>query len=296
MCKNLVEKGNLDKPLLLYNRTKQRSTDLSASLPPNKTEVVDDLLAGVAKADIIFTCLTNDAAVQDIYDTFTNGNGGSLKGKLFVECSTIHPDKTTSIGKQINDCDGAQFIASPVFGAPAMADAGQLIFVVAGPKAAIERIEPCMKGVMGKAVISFEDEPYSKPLQLKLIGNSLVLNMVTGLAEGYTMAEKTGVGIEPLKQFVDSLFGGVYSAYSERMIQGTYWKREEPLFSAAGVRKDAGHIMTVAEGAGMEHKGVKVTDEYAKVVVEHQGGEKGDIAGIYGGVRKMNGLKFENDA
>jgi len=62
MCKNIVEKGNLDHPLMIHNRSKQRAVDLSRTLPAEKTEVVESLEDGVAAADVIFTCLANDAA------------------------------------------------------------------------------------------------------------------------------------------------------------------------------------------------------------------------------------------
>lgn len=149
---------------------------------------------------------------------------------------------------------------------------------------------------MGRAEIAFDDKPYGNALKLKLLGNSFILNMVTVLGEGYTLADKSGLGSDPLKQFVDLLFGGVYSVYSERMINGTYWKMEEPLFSANNARKDAGHAMNMAKKAGAELKLVGVADEYLKGVAEHAGGDKGDIAGMYGSARKNAGLKFENDA
>ena len=38
---------------------------------------------------------------------------------------------------------------------------------------------------------------------------------------------------------------------------------------------------------------VEVADAHLAAVKEHMG-EKGDIAGIYGAVRKESGLKFEN--
>ncbi|OAA69054.1 6-phosphogluconate dehydrogenase 2 [Cordyceps fumosorosea ARSEF 2679] len=63
MCKNIVEKGNLDSPLLIYNRSKQRAVDLSQKLPAGKTEVVDSLVDAVAKADVIFSCVANDDAL-----------------------------------------------------------------------------------------------------------------------------------------------------------------------------------------------------------------------------------------
>ncbi|KAI0161632.1 6-phosphogluconate dehydrogenase 2 [Hypoxylon sp. FL1284] len=292
MVKNLVEKGNLEKPVILYNRTRKRSEELAAKLPEGKTEIVDSLEEGVKKADIIFTILTNDAAVQGVFQDLLKGD---VSGKLLVDCSTIHPDTTEKLAKSVAD-KGAQFIACPVFGAPAAAEAGMLVFVPAGPKSSIERLRPYMKGVMGRAEIPFEDKPPSDALKLKLVGNSFILNTVTMLGEGFTVAEKAGIGAEPVQQVVDALIGGVYSIYADRMIKGTYWKMEQPLFSANNARKDAGHAMNLAKSVGAEMKTVEVADEYLKGVAEHAGGDKGDIAGVYGCVRKKAGLKYENDA
>jgi len=84
----------------------------------------------VSKADIIFTCVGDDAAINNIVDAALKGN---IKGKLFVDCSTVHPDTSEELAKKITEA-GAEFVACPVFGAPAMADNGQLICVLAGPK------------------------------------------------------------------------------------------------------------------------------------------------------------------
>ncbi|KAI0142786.1 NAD binding domain of 6-phosphogluconate dehydrogenase-domain-containing protein [Xylariaceae sp. FL1272] len=291
MCKNLVEKGNLDKPLILYNRTKKRSEDLAATLPAGKTEIVDTIEEGVKKADIIFTIVSNDAAVQEAVTTILKSD---IKGKTVIDCSTIHPDTSKQIAEDIL-AKGGDFVACPVFGAPAAADAGALIFVPAGPKASIDKLRPYTVGVMGRAEVPFDDKPYETSLKLKLLGNTFVVNMVTQIAEGMTLGEKSGVGAEPVKQLIDLLFGGVYSGYADRMVKGTYWKRDEPFFSADNARKDMRHAMNLGKSVGVEMTGAQRGDEYLKVVAEHSGGDKGDIAGIYGAVRKASGLKFEND-
>ncbi|KAI1268750.1 NAD binding domain of 6-phosphogluconate dehydrogenase-domain-containing protein [Xylariaceae sp. FL1019] len=291
MCKNLVEKGSLDKPLILYNRTQKRSEDLAATLPTGKTEIVETIEEGVKKADIIFTIVSNDAAVQEAVATILKSD---IKGKTIIDCSTIHPDTAKQIAEDVL-AKGGDFVASPVFGAPAAADAGALIFVPAGPKASIDKIRPYIAGVMGRAEIPFDDKPYETSLKLKLLGNTFVVNMVTQIAEGMTLGEKSGVGAEPVKQLIDLLFGGVYSGYADRMAKGTYWKSDAPFFSADNARKDMRHALNLGKSAGVEMTGAQRGDEYLKVVAEHAGGDKGDIAGIYGAVRKASGLKFEND-
>lgn len=109
MCKNLAEKGDLDKPLIIFNRTNKRATDLQKKLPSGKSNVASSIEETVAKSDIIFTCLGDDAAVKETVETAIKGD---VKGKLFVDCSTVHPDTTNMLAKSIED-KGAHFVACP---------------------------------------------------------------------------------------------------------------------------------------------------------------------------------------
>jgi len=289
MVKNLVEKGGLDKPLIIFNRTHKRSVELETSLPAGKVTVVSSVEQAVSNSDIVFICLGDDAAVTQTVDDALKQNP---KGKLFVDCSTVHPDTTEALAKKITAI-GAEFVACPVFGAPAMADNGQLVCVLAGPKDAVDKVKPYTKGVMGRAIIDFSDQSPGKATLLKVIGNTFVLNMVEALSEGHVLAEKSGLGTDNLHQFISTMFPGPYTAYSTRMTSGDYHKREEPLFAVDLARKDAGHAMALARSSGVRLEAVEVADGHLKEVKDHMG-ERGDIAAIYGAVRKQGGLKFEN--
>jgi 3-hydroxyisobutyrate dehydrogenase-like beta-hydroxyacid dehydrogenase len=81
-----------------------------------------------------------------------------------------------------------------VFGAPAMADNGQLLCVIAGPKSAVEKVKPYAKGVMGRENLDFSGQPAGNATLLKVIGNTFILNMVSQLSEGHVVAEKSGLG------------------------------------------------------------------------------------------------------
>lgn len=111
MCKNLVEKGNLSQPLILYNRTTQRAEELSSKLGSGKTKVAGTIAEAVKPAEIIFVCLGDDPAVQGAIEEAVKTPGG-IRGKLFCDCSTIHPDTTNEIAKRLTG-EGAQFVACP---------------------------------------------------------------------------------------------------------------------------------------------------------------------------------------
>lgn len=109
MCSNLVEKGNLDKPLIIFNRTQKRADDLSAKLPAGKSTVVSTVEEAVKKSDIIFTCVGDDKAINE---TIHAALANDVTGKLFVDCSTVHPETTDALAKRIS-AKGAGFVASP---------------------------------------------------------------------------------------------------------------------------------------------------------------------------------------
>ncbi|KAL3418344.1 6-phosphogluconate dehydrogenase 2 [Phlyctema vagabunda] len=293
MCKNLVEKGPLpdDKPLLIYNRTSKRATDLSEALPQGKSRVVSSISSIVQAADIIFTCVGDDAAIEATIESALAATGG-VKGKLFVDCSTVHPETTDRLAARLVAA-GADFVACPVFGAPAMADNGQLVCVLAGPAPAVARVKPYTKGVMGRADIDFSDQAPGKATTLKIIGNTFVMNMIEQLAQGHVLAEKTGLGVESLHSFIEVMFPGPYTAYSTRMISGDYHERDEPLFAVDLARKDLRHAVALADKSDTQFKQAEIADKHL-VTVKEQKGEKGDIAAIYGAMRKENGLAFEN--
>jgi 3-hydroxyisobutyrate dehydrogenase-like beta-hydroxyacid dehydrogenase len=109
MAKNLVEKGNLSSPLILYNRTTKKAEELSKGLGTDKTKVASTIEDAVRDADIIYTCLGSDRAVSD---TIASALNVDVAGKIFVECSTVSPDTTNAAAKNV-EAKGASFVASP---------------------------------------------------------------------------------------------------------------------------------------------------------------------------------------
>lgn len=288
MVKNLVEKGQLDKPLILYNRTTAKSEKTASGLPEGKTRVAKSIDEAVEPSDIIYICLGDDPAVESTIESMVKVG---IKGKLIVDCSTIHPDTTTKIAEQIQQA-GGEFVAGPVFGAPAAAEAGKLICIFAGPKSSVQKVIQYGEGVMGRANIDYSDQPWKSATTFKIIGNSVILNMVESVSTGHVMAEKAGLGTDNLHTFIE-LMVPVFAPYSTRMLSGQYFKREEPLFGVDLARKDLRHVRSLGKTYGVPIRAVEVADGHLAMVQEHMG-SRGDLSGIYGAVRQESGLKFEN--
>jgi 3-hydroxyisobutyrate dehydrogenase-like beta-hydroxyacid dehydrogenase len=109
MCKNLVEKGQLSEALIIHNRTTARSEALADQLGRSRIKVAKTVREAVSAADIIFTCLGDDAAMRE---TVAGALEVDVEGKLFVDCSTVHPDTTNEIAAKITS-NKAEFVACP---------------------------------------------------------------------------------------------------------------------------------------------------------------------------------------
>lgn len=315
-CERLVSRGSLDSPLILYNRTAQKCHDLASSLPPGSTKTVSSLREGIAQADIIFTCLSDDAAVESTYQSITSGPPGSIAGKLFIGTETVRPGTADALARLLT-AHGAEFIACPVLGPPAAAAAGQLIAFPAGPAAALSRAAPFIGsssgggggGILARAAVAFPDGPRGAGPRMKIIANTFTLGAACQLAEALTLAEKAGVAPARVGEFVGlCLVDGPaatnpFHVYAGRMLRGDYWRKsEEEGGPAGGVAlgvKDLGLALGLAEETGTTVGNPLVALGWCRDVLEGEGtgrGElRGDISGIYGAVRERAGLRFEND-
>jgi 3-hydroxyisobutyrate dehydrogenase-like beta-hydroxyacid dehydrogenase len=96
---------------------------------------------------------------------------------------------------------------------------------------------------MGKAYLHVSEEDYGRASKLKIIGNvgtfdcnhspiaetlvqSLIMSAIEGLAEGLTLAEKSGAGADNFVSFVETLFPGPLAAYAKRMASGMRYTKD----------------------------------------------------------------------
>lgn len=107
MSKNLVLNGALEKPIILWNRTKEVALDHSAKI--GSSLVSDTAEEAVERADIIWSCFADQTGVVESFDRILQRN---LKGKLFLECSTIEAETSNELAEKIYAACG-EFVAMP---------------------------------------------------------------------------------------------------------------------------------------------------------------------------------------
>ncbi|KAI9933626.1 hypothetical protein MW887_008099 [Aspergillus wentii] len=267
------------------NRTLSRGNSLKelGAIPE------DDFESVVKKADIIFTMISDDAVLDEIISKATSVD--SVTGKIFVDTSTVHPDTAASASAKLAQ-HGAVFISSPVFGASAVAAAGKLIFVMAGPANALEIARPYIIDVMGRSIINMGEDVRKSSL-LKISGNIIVISLMQTLSETHVFAERTGLGTAQIEQFISDMFGPVLESYSKRITTGAYAppRGTPPGFAARLASKDTGHALAIAKEHNVRLGSVEMALGRLERAREYAG-EELDSSAMYGTARMEAGMSF----
>ncbi|KAF9874278.1 hypothetical protein CkaCkLH20_08261 [Colletotrichum karsti] len=292
MSKNLQQfLASSGAPALVYtNRTLSRGEALK-ELGAIPAETVCEV---AKKSNIIFSCVSNDAVLQETASEIIKS--GDITNKIYVDCSTVHPETSAAVSKQITDA-GGQFVAAPVFGAAAMAAAGKLIFVTAGPESATSAIAPYLTGVMGRSIIPMGTD-VTKSSLLKIAGNIVVVSFMEVLSEAHVFAEKTGLGSDILENMITDMFGPVLESYSKRITSGAYAPPPDGKagFDVALAMKDLRHALTCAKDAGTRLETSEAALRHMEAARQIEPERPLDSSSMYGAVRKEAGLDFFSDA
>ncbi|OQE41094.1 hypothetical protein PENCOP_c005G00631 [Penicillium coprophilum] len=275
--------------LVYSNRTMSRGTPLQAlgAIPEPNFEKL------VSKCGIIFTMVSNDSVLQSLLSTAMDSSQ-SLKDKIFVDCSTVHPETVRSAVSQLKSKD-ASYVAAPVFGGNPIAVDGKLVFAIGGPKSATEAVKPLIQDVMGRRVIDCGEDAMKSSL-LKIAGNIVTVNMMEAVGEAQVFAEKTGLGTGAMEELIGEAFGPVAGGYSKRLTTGAYAPPidSRPGFGVSLAIKDARHAMSMAQEQGVELPGLEIARANMEAAREY-GGECLDSSAMYGTLRQKAGLEFWNE-
>ncbi|PLB43507.1 6-phosphogluconate dehydrogenase family protein [Aspergillus steynii IBT 23096] len=285
--RHLATKNALN--LVYSNRTMARGDPLkSLGATPES-----DFQKLVAQCGIIFTMVSNDSVLQHLVSSALS-SGQSLRDKIFVDCSTVHPETVGLTVAKLKEKQ-ASFLAAPVFGGNPIAVDGKLVFAIAGPQKASQVVKPLIQDVMGRKVIDCGEDATKSSL-LKIAGNIVTVNMMEAVGEAQVFAEQTGLGTGPMEELIGEAFGPVAGGYSKRLTTGVYAPPlgSRPGFGVSLAIKDANHAMAMAKDHKVELPGLEVAQENM-VAAREYAGECLDSSSMYGVLRQMAGLEFWNE-
>jgi len=165
-----------------WNRTKAKAEPLLEA-GMGWAESPRELAANV---DVLFTMLTNTAAIQEIADPVLEG---LRPGTVWCDISTIAPDASVALAERVA-ATGALFLDCPVSGSPATLAAGQMSVMVGGDRAAFDHVAAVL-GAIGPKVTYIG--PNGQAILTKVAINLALVVSVTAFAEAVALVEKAGV-------------------------------------------------------------------------------------------------------
>jgi 3-hydroxyisobutyrate dehydrogenase-like beta-hydroxyacid dehydrogenase len=183
----------------------------------------------VTNAAIVFTMLADDAATEAVLFGSSGSDGarsgvprsGFLDalpaGAIHVTLSTI----SVALARRITAAHqerGQHHVGAPVFGRPAVAEAGKLWIVASGADDALAKVRPLLESVSrGLTIVS--TDPWQAHA-LKLGGNLMITAMIQTLSETFVYAESQGIPPALFHQAINSaLFQSqLYENYAKTIL------------------------------------------------------------------------------
>ncbi len=188
-------------PVTGWNRTKPKA----APLLKLGMLWADSPREAARESEIVLSIVTDSAAVRALALGENGIIAGLRKDAVYLDMSTIDPDASRAIAAEFANA-GLTMLDAPISGTTLTISQGKASLMVAGDKAAFERVHPALLaigpkvtyiGVQGLAV------------QLKVALNMTLVIEVIGFCEGVALAEKGGV---PREVAVDAFLKSVVAS------------------------------------------------------------------------------------
>jgi len=244
MAANLVTAGH---EVTVWNRTPGRDVD-GAARASTPAEAVKD-------KEAVWVCVSDTMAVQQVLFGAQGAAEGLSSGTIVVDSSTIAPSASLGIMEGLQE-RGCEFLDAPMTGSKVAAESGQLIFMVGGNPANIERTEPLFRA-MGKQVIHMGDN--GKGLVAKLAQNMNIVFIYEGLCESLTLAKKLGVPPEKMFELIQaSMIRSGVAEYKQPFILNQDFS---PNFPLRLMHKDIHLMLDTGKDSGVDLPGLKKIDE-----------------------------------
>ncbi len=276
MVSRLLDKGHI---VTGYNRTRAKAQ----WLVERGMHWADSPRAVAASADVVFTMVTNSAAMQAL----TEGQDGLLaalhSGQTLVDMSTVAPAFSRSLAARVRE-KGADMIDAPVSGSVTTLQQGKLSVMVGGRRETFERVKPLLEDI-GPKVTHVGDNGFA--LSMKIAVNLSLAVQMLAFSEGVLLAEKSGIARETA---VDVL---THSAVASPMIQyrGPFILKmpEEAWFDVNMMQKDMLLALELGRQLDVPLPSTALANEFL-TAARGMGLAKQDFACVFSVLAQMSGV------
>lgn len=240
MARRLKERGY--HVTALFDANRAVVTELAQEIGATACPTLGDVTAG---ADVIFTVVSDDAAMRGIF----SGDDNLLvnaKGKLFINCATLSPQVHGEV-EQLAQKAGAETLEACMASSITQAREGSLYLMCGGSEAAFRKAEPILKDLSSSMRFVGKTGEAAK---VKALVN-MVMNINTaGLAEGLGLGEALGLDLAILRE----VFSQTGAASRVLQTDGEDMQNRDHacFFSAAHAAKDSGIALDLAREVGLD--------------------------------------------
>src|SRR6267143_2794131 len=240
MARRLKDRGFHVTAVFDVNRA--AATSLAQELGCAACPTLGDVTAG---ADVIFTIVTDDAAMREIF-TGADNLLANAQGKLFINCATVSPAIHEEV-ERLAEAAGAESLEACMASSITQAREGSLYLMCGGRAETFGRAEPILKELSASLRYIGKSGEAAK---VKALVN-MVMNVNTaGLAEGLGLGDALGLDLTMLREIFAQT--GANSRVLETDGADMQNRDHDCYFSAAHAAKDSGIALSLALGAGLE--------------------------------------------
>lgn len=219
--------------VVVWNRTRERALPLAEF----GARIVDSPAEAVHAAARVHLALPHDEAVEEVLDLCIEA---VERPTVLVDHTTASPTKTARRAAHLAD-RGIDYLHAPVFMAPANCRSATGMMLVAGPEDVYARVADGLARMTGK--VKYMGADMQRAAGFKLFGNAMIVTLVGGLADVFTMAAELDIDPQAALGLFDEFNpAGVLSYRGKNMAAGQY----DPSFELTMARKDVRLMMEAA--------------------------------------------------
>lgn len=218
-----------------------RRPDVARGLAEAGAKVAASPAALAAMAGLVFTCLPDHAALDEVLFGDQGLAAQDWPGGLLVDCSTIAPDDARRVASQLA-ARGADFLDAPVSGGRKGAVDGSLTAMVGGSEADLARARRVLAHMAARIV---HMGPTGAGQVTKACNQIMVAVNLMGAFEAMALARAGGVDVNLMREVV--LSGTGRSTALEAIVprylagDGAVGFRLALMLKDIGIAADAGH-------------------------------------------------------
>ena len=245
----LIEVGH---DVTVWNRSPEKTKPLAAAGAKVATSAAD--LA--AKCEAVITILTDGAAIDAVYNGPSGLLSGDVKGKLFIEMSTVAPKVETDLAPKAR-AKGATMVECPVGGSTTPARKGQLLGLMGAEPADAERAKPILEQLCRKIE---HCGPIGSGAAIKLAINLPLMVAWQAYGEAFSIARSVGWPAKRLLDLVCESNGANNGLKMRADMIVKMFEGQDPgptTFSIANGVKDLRTMIATGESLGADMRATK---------------------------------------